>query len=100
MLVPIDRSQLRVHQGKYLSHDTLTVGDVVKLNDGSIGDIKRIRVSNYLPSFFVKGRWRGKTKLMAKVIGVQYQPPTTRRHSAADGYALDYRMDLAISLDD
>jgi hypothetical protein len=66
--VPIDPSQLRSLNGEYLSQHIVALGDVVRLTNGSVGQITAIKQANYLPRFLVGDRWVGKTKLRAKLV--------------------------------
>ena len=66
--VPIDPSQLRSLNGEYLSSGIVAVGDVVRLANGTVGQITAIKQANYLPRYLVGDRWVGKTKLRAKFV--------------------------------
>jgi len=64
----IDPSQLRILNGEYLGRHIVDIGDFVRLTSGKTGQITAIKQANYLPRFFVSGRWVGKTKLHSKLV--------------------------------
>ena len=65
---PIDHTAIRSENGVYLSSHLLTVGDTVRLTNGTVGQITAVRQANYLPQFRVDGQWIGKTRIRTKLV--------------------------------
>lgn len=54
--VPINPGELQILNGEYQSTHIVALGDLVRLTNGSIGQITAIKQANYLPRFLVGGQ--------------------------------------------
>jgi hypothetical protein len=66
--IPIDPNQLRSLNGEFQSSHIVDLGDLVRLANGTVGQITAIKQANHLPWYLVGDRWVGETKLRAKFV--------------------------------